>query len=260
MHRYGSNALYGYAWKVAVKMRQVNDVAFVRSAYAEPTNTDTIRADLKRYEDELKKFSELRERIDSYQEFIKHDYDSHILGPTAWFPLLYFLIRVKKPEIVVETGCATGTTSSLILYALTQNNRGHLWTIDVRFSSDWITGAGLQTGFLVPDSLKSRWTLILQNAKSALPELLTQLGRVDFFYHDSDHRYVHQMWEYLTAWSYIPNRGVLASDDITHNTAYFDFGRQIPDRAYVSQRGYNNFGAIFKSAHSEKILGEGVAE
>jgi hypothetical protein len=53
------------------------------------------------------------------------------------------------------------------------------------------------------------------------------------------------MWEYLTAWPYLPVGGVLASDDIGHNTAFFDFGRQVPEISKITAR-QRSFGLIVK--------------
>jgi hypothetical protein len=255
MNTCGKNLLYGWAWKIVRKTRREKDVEFLRSAY-HPISITTarIRADLDQWEEELKSFSELRTAFESYKQFIKLDYDA-FLNRTNWPPLLYFLIRIKKPDIVIETGSATGLTTSIILYGLQHNQTGCLYSIDLRiplrliggrYYSDWITDNNLPTAFLVPESLKTRWSLILKDAKVALPELLSLLGHVDFFYHDSDHSYVHQMWEYLTAWPYIPAGGVLTSDDLSLNAAFFDFSRQCPERSHIAGRGRGIFGMIVK--------------
>lgn len=239
MNRYGKNTLYGYIWRLVLRTQKAGDIEFLRPAYPTPTPLAQIRPDFEQFLDELRNFVELRQTLEQHRQFIRSDYDTLILGPNSWLPLLYALIRIKKPEIVIETGCATGTTASLILYALQRNLAGHLYSVDVRFPTDWISMNKLPSGFLIPESLKPRWTLIPKDVKVALPELLAQLGRVDLFYHDSDHSYVHQMWEYLSAWPYIPIGGILASDDLYHNTAFFDFIRQVPERLNITARGQN---------------------
>jgi predicted O-methyltransferase YrrM len=59
---------------------------------------------------------------------------------------LYVLVRIFKPEVVVETGVANGVSSSFILKALDQNSRGKLYSIDLHYRehvcSYW-KGAGL---------------------------------------------------------------------------------------------------------------------
>src|SRR5947209_3672702 len=119
MNTWGKNSLYGWAWEIVRKTRRERDVEFLRSAY-HPISITTarIRGDLDRWGGELKSFSELRIAFEAYKQFINVDYDAFIFDRTTWLPLLYFLIRIKKPDIVIETGCATGLTTSIILYGL----------------------------------------------------------------------------------------------------------------------------------------------
>lgn len=44
---------------------------------------------------------------------------------------LYTIIRIRKPDIVVETGVAQGVSSTFILQALEDNGRGQLYSIDL---------------------------------------------------------------------------------------------------------------------------------
>lgn len=36
-----------------------------------------------------------------------------------------------RPEVVIETGVAHGVSTRIVLEALTQNDLGHLWSIDL---------------------------------------------------------------------------------------------------------------------------------
>ena len=245
MNKYGKNPFYGMAWKLIRRISSVGDVEFLRPLYPAATASARIRSALEKFHRELDAWIEFKSSFELHQESVKTDYASLVLNSSVWLPLLYFLVRIQKPEIVVETGCATGTTTALILYALEKNQCGHLYSIDLRFSSDWLSQKNLPSGFLVPENLKSRWSLILKDAKTALPELLAQLKRVDIFYHDSEHSYVHQMWEYLTALPYVPAGGVLASDDLSDNTAFFDLARQVDGRWHITHRQHN-FGMIVR--------------
>ena len=76
-----------------------------------------------------------------------------------------------------------------------------------------------QPGWLIPLKLRDRWDLRLGRSKEVLPDL----DKCDFFYHDSDHSYQNMMFEYEWAYSRLPNHGILASDDIKWNNAWRDF-------------------------------------
>jgi hypothetical protein len=51
-------------------------------------------------------------------------------------------------------------------------------------------------GWIVPKSLRERWTLILGKVEDKLPSLLDEFEAIDVFYHDSLHTYEHMMFEY----------------------------------------------------------------
>jgi predicted O-methyltransferase YrrM len=153
--------------------------------------------------------------------------------------MLYMLVRKFQPEIVVETGVARGASSAYILCAMRENGFGHLYSIDLpaqsvaiekdekreshRYTlSDGQTHQHYEIGHRIPEFLKDRWTLILNDSRIALPELLQKLGTIDFFYHDSLHTYDHMKFEFETAWPHIKPGGLLLSDDVLWNKAYHE--------------------------------------
>jgi len=95
---------------------------------------------------------------------------------------------------VVETGVHDGLSSALILRALARNERGELVSVDLP-SIDLPTGA---PGWLVPESLRSGWSLRLGDARRLLPEVAERYARVDVFIHDSDHAREHREFEFRT--------------------------------------------------------------
>jgi predicted O-methyltransferase YrrM len=165
--------------------------------------------------------------------------------------LLYVAARILKPTMVVETGCFTGWDSAVLLQALHRNGCGHLYSIDLpaqegRFSQRGENSAlpsGLRPGFLVPDAFKERWTLIEGDVRRELMPLLERLDAVGLFLHDSDHTYPHMMWEYAAILPHMAPNGIIASDDIAWNTAFWDFASAIGQRPVI-HRGNANVGAV----------------
>lgn len=167
--------------------------------------------------------------------------------------LLYLTTRLARPATVIETGCFTGWDSAVILQALAKNGEGRLVSIDLpaepgKFSQ--LAGrprAGLPpdlpVGFLVPEALRSRWTLVIDDVRNVLPSLLAELDSVGIFFHDSDHTYAHMMWEYTTALPKLSPGGILVSDDISWNTALWDLAAGIGTPLVVHERT-PNVGAI----------------
>ncbi len=204
---------------------------------------------------EIRNESRIRERVEMfnerYPELWAWSWEKRMSGRQfSRVVFLYLLLRVLRPDVVVETGCFTGWTSTLILAALNKNGKGHLWTIDLparagERSMDLSLPADLEPGFLVPDYLKERWTLLIGDVRDVLPKLLSELGQVDVFYHDSDHTYAHMIWEYATVWPYLRANGLIISDDIAGHTAFWDWALATKSE-FVLYSSDLNFGALRK--------------
>ncbi len=135
--------------------------------------------------------------------------------------LQFMAVRAFQPEIVVETGVANGVSSAYILLALQKNERGALHSVgmnDPQYLPD-----GKPLGWIVPESLRSRWKLLVGDARDLLPSLLAQLRTIDIFIHDSLHTYDHMLWEYRTAFPYLRPGGLLVSDDAAWNSAFPEY-------------------------------------
>jgi predicted O-methyltransferase YrrM len=227
------------------------DVAYALSRLTQKAVTT---AEVEGYLDELRSHEVLRSQNEAMQDMptvapYKEYFTPKASVTSIW---LYVAMRIIQPATIVETGCAAGWSSALYLAALEQNEKGHLYTIDLptrgaETAMGWALPPGTQPGFLVPESLKSRWTLILGDAREELLPLLNKLESVDVFMHDSDHSYVHMMWEYLTAFPYIRTNGILLSDDITFNNAFWDFARAVDHESDMLILANNpNIGAFVK--------------
>jgi len=158
--------------------------------------------------------------------------------------LLYLICKILKPEKVVETGVAYGSSCSYILQALHENNYGKLYSIDYSFRP-WESKQMI--GSMIPDYLRSRWNLVYGIASKKLKPLLDSLGQIDIFIHDSAHSYNNMMFEYNTSWPFIKKDGLLISDDV--NNAFHDFSTQknIPPILYSEKtRGEVFFGILQK--------------
>ena len=137
--------------------------------------------------------------------------------------LLYLICKILRPEKVVETGVAYGLSSSYILQALHENNYGRLYSIDYAFRP-WESKQML--GAMIPDNLRDRWKLVYGMASKKLKPLLDSIKPIDIFIHDSAHTYSNQIFEFQTSWDCIRDGGLLISDDITFNNAFYDFSNQ----------------------------------
>ena len=132
---------------------------------------------------------------------------------------LYLIIRSLKPDTIVETGVASGESSTFMLQAMEDNKKGKLFSIDLPPSVDQskrkiIFPKDKSSGWIIPGNLKDRWELHEGDSVGLLLPLLQKLGTIDGFFHDSLHTYDHMMFEYKTSWDFMRNGGILFSDDV----------------------------------------------
>jgi predicted O-methyltransferase YrrM len=127
--------------------------------------------------------------------------------------LLFHLVRQFKPEVVLETGVANGLSTSVMLAAMDLNNRGELHSIDTTRDVGHIFGKN-----------HPRWHLHVTHGRpSDVARVAKEIGRLDFFLHDSDHSYWGQMGEFRVASQYLKQGGFILSDDVDSSWAFRDF-------------------------------------
>jgi hypothetical protein len=150
------------------------------------------------------------------------------LGPELPFPLAhnaapslaricYVLCRALRPAVVVETGVAYGVSSSFITKALELNGHGRLHSVD---RAPVRPGVGEYIGALVPDELRSRWTLHRGTSRRLLPRLLPQIEGLSLFVHDSQHTYRNVSWELETVAPLLTRPAAVVVDDTAANCAF----------------------------------------
>jgi|HubBroStandDraft_4_1064222.scaffolds.fasta_scaffold34026_2 predicted O-methyltransferase YrrM len=180
----------------------------------------------------------------------------HALPPDAPFPLFhngdltlarlcYMLVRITRPSSVVETGVCYGVTSAFLLQAIRANGNGYLHSIDLPplgKSGDEFVGR------LVPEHLRSRWCLHRGRSLDLLPKLAGDLGRIDFFLHDSSHTYRNMHHEFEIMTPFLAPQAVLVADDVQGNSAFME---------WVS-RSRPSYSAVLKEHSKQSLLGVAV--
>ena len=158
------------------------------------------------------------------------------------------LTRHLRPRTVVETGVARGLTTRAVLQALATNDCGELASIEL---PPWRDRRELarQTAAAVPIQLIARWTLVEGSSRRRLPGLLTRLGGIDLFVHDSSHSYRNMSFELEQAWAALRPHGFLLVDDVHRNGAFGECRRRFgmpPGIVCPSDDGRGMFGLIHK--------------
>jgi hypothetical protein len=141
-------------------------------------------------------------------------------GDAGLVRAIWCLIRHLKPKRVVETGVAHGVTSRFILEALERNGDGHLWSIDLPPLERALHG---EIGVAVGTGRAKRWTLIRGSSRRMLPKLLSNLGQIDMFIHDSLHTAYNMRFELNGAWRCLAPQGAVVVDDVDANEGFQSF-------------------------------------
>ena len=106
------------------------------------------------------------------------------MGGGGCYELLYFLVRLNRPEISLETGVAAGWSTRALLSAMQENERGHLYSSDFPYFR--LADPEAYVGYLVPDGLKARWDLYVKGDRINLKQILSHGRSFDFIHYDSD--------------------------------------------------------------------------
>ena len=142
------------------------------------------------------------------------------MGGPGDLDLLYWLTEHVKATRVVETGVAFGWSSLALLLSLRNRPDSRLASIDMPYpkinNDAWV-------GCVVPDALRSRWTLLRYADREGLPRALALLGTIDLCHYDSDKRYRSRLWAYPLLWNALRPGGLMLSDDIGDNVGYRDW-------------------------------------
>ena len=169
------------------------------------------------------------------------DADAGLAG-AAWCA-----VRHLRPSQVVETGVARGVTSRVTLQALSLNDHGRLWSVDL--PHPFAPELHSQTAAAIPGQRHDRWTYVRGSSRRRLPGLLSQLGQIDMFVHDSLHTSRNMLFEMRLAWSALRPGGIMLVDDV-FNQSFRDFVREAQPMdagVYRSADGTWMFGAARKA-------------
>ena len=138
--------------------------------------------------------------------------------------LLDIIIKRFKPKILLETGIANGKSTRRILASL----ESHGLEGSLLYSCD------IDSNVITADLLNApNFKFVLIKKQKDFEALVDSLDNIDFFYHDSDHSYDNQYFEYSTVWKKISNGGILMSDDINWSNAFLDFCKNVSRTPYI---------------------------
>jgi hypothetical protein len=169
----------------------------------------------------------------------------------AQFPApmeVFALVRLTKPKTLVESGVASGVSSTFMLLGTEANAEGTLHSIDfpvaregVRGNEAWAIPTGLASGWAIPPSLKSHWDLRQGRSEDLLGPLLREVESVDFYCHDSPVDLKHFQFEMDAIAKHLKPGSLVVSDN-TDREAFDQAANAAGAKAYY--RRHSSLGAF----------------
>jgi predicted O-methyltransferase YrrM len=143
------------------------------------------------------------------------------LGGGSDIVLIYNLICLLKPKKIIEFGVANGWSTLSILLGCKKNGFGKLVSIDMPY---YFVNAEKNIGDLIEKKKYPNWKLLIGPQVNFIDNFTHQ--KYDFCHYDSDKSYQGRLFIYEKVWKILKKNGVLLSDDISDNIAFFDFCEQ----------------------------------
>jgi len=167
-------------------------------------------------------FLQIEEQVQAELSALPQDapFPAFMNGDLTLARLCYVLSRAHQPMHVVETGVCYGVTTAFVLQAIKENGRGWLHSVD-------LPPLGKQAdqfiGKVVPARLRSRWQFHRGSSKHLLHRLLTEIGSVGLFVHDSLHTYRNIRRELELITKFLSPGALVICDDIEGNPAFHEW-------------------------------------
>jgi predicted O-methyltransferase YrrM len=155
-----------------------------------------------------------------------------VLGGGGFIELIYFLTRVRKPKVIVETGVAAGYSSQVFLMAISRNGSGRLFSSDFPYFR--LQNPEQFIGILVDDAFREAWQLFIKGDENNLDQICSKVSKIDFFHYDSDKRYRGRKRAYEKIKTRLSNNAIVIFDDIQDNSFFYDLtiNEEIPEEKW----------------------------
>jgi len=165
------------------------------------------------------------------------------VGGPACIELLYFLVRLLKPKVVIETGVAAGHSSTVILSAIKKNKSGILYSSDLPYFKE--KNSENIIGFLVPTPLKSAWKLYCNGDLDNANHFLNEIKKADVIHYDSDKTFLGKKMFFEKIKKVICESTCILIDDVQDNNYFLNLSKQLKRRPFILKYNKKIVGILF---------------
>lgn len=163
------------------------------------------------------------------------------MGGMAHLNLIYNLVLCFKPKEILETGVAFGW--STLVFIISKQNNSNLTSIDLNYPTK---DSEKLVGMAVPSNLKKKYKLMMGIDNYYLKNFYEQKKFFDFIHYDSDKSYDGRKKNYDLIWKILNKNGCFISDDISDNSAFYEFILSKKLKYYILELNNKFVGVIFK--------------
>jgi hypothetical protein len=149
-------------------------------------------------------------------------------------PLLYYLTRALKPDVVVETGVAAGYSAAAFLQAPRTNGQGRLYSSDFPYFR--LSQPEKYIGVVVRAELRTNWNLHLEGDRNNLKKILRKLTRIDILHYSSDTSFRGRRNTIRLAIRSAGEPVLTVMDDIGDNSFFCDLVHDVPSKRWRTVR------------------------
>lgn len=140
------------------------------------------------------------------------------MGGMAHLNLIYNLNKYLKPNKILETGVAFGW--STLVFILSKSKNASLTSIDLSYPT---ASSENFVAMAVPNNLKKKYKLLRGIDNNFLKLFKYKKIYFDLIHYDSDKSYIGRKKNYELIWKILRKNGCFISDDISDNSAFYEF-------------------------------------
>lgn len=140
------------------------------------------------------------------------------MGGMAHLNLIYNLTKHFLPKNILETGVAFGW--STLVFILSKRKNSNLTCVDLSYPTK---SSYKLVGGAIPSNFKKEFKLYEGVDFKYLKFFFEEKKFFDFIHYDSDKSYSGRKKNYKLIWKILNKRGCFISDDISDNSAFYEF-------------------------------------
>ena len=163
------------------------------------------------------------------------------MGGMAHLNLIYNLNKHLTPKKILETGVAFGW--STLVFILSKSKKSSLTSIDLSYPTE---SSHKYVAMAVPSNLKKRFILLRGIDNNFLKIFHKDKKYFDFIHYDSDKSFIGRKNNYDLIWKILKKNGCFVSDDISDNSAFYEFIHLKKVKFYILKLENKFVGVVFK--------------